>query len=376
MNIVIDKIASSTRNVGVTAHTALTAKIPAAAGTVVVARVLDDKQVYNQLEDVHGRMMTVHRGDIVAGVLGSRRALRGYAGVVPDHVAVGDTLHLLNLGGVIGLCTSANPDVGPPAAVEILGAVAQPNGCAASILPGPVGLDVRLQDDLPPLVWVVGSCMHAGKTAATCALVRDLSRRGLKVGTAKVTGVALRRDTLEMLDHGASVAYTFADAGLPSTCAGDVVAAARGCLNALGRDGVDVMVVELGDGLLGEYGVMDVLRASDLVDATTAVMLAATDPVAAWGGVELLKREGLAVTVVTGPATDNEAGCTAVSSLAGAAAVNARTAPAQLAQTVFDALFPAAQASVAPASHASQTGVAGVAAAGSPASRAYAWRAA
>ncbi len=330
MMITVDKIASSTRNVPVSRQTRLTHVVPAHPGTVVVVRVLDDKATYNQLEDVHGRMMTVHRGDVVVGVLGARRALRGYTGVVPEAVKPGDTLHLLNLGGVIGLCTSANAEVGPPARVEVLGAVIDDRGeraVAASIRPGPIGLDAQLVPGLAPLVLVVGSCMHAGKTAATCALVRQLSDRGLRVGTAKVTGVALRRDTLEMLDHGAVAAYTFADAGLPSTCAGDVVQAARGCLNALRSDGVDVMVVELGDGLLGEYGVMDILKADDIRAATSAVVLAASDPVAAWGGVKLLEAVGLRTSVVTGPATDNDAGSHAISSLVGVAAHNARSAP-------------------------------------------------
>ncbi len=315
----------------------VTGQIPATPGTVVLVRVLDDKAVYNQLEDVHGRMMTVHRGDVVAGVLGARRALRGYTGVVPEDVKPGDTLHLLNLGGVIGRCTSANAEVGPPARVEVIGAVVDDRekaAVAASILPGPVGLDRKLSANLAPLVLVVGSCMHAGKTAATCALVRQFADEGLRVGTAKVTGVALRRDTLEMLDHGASAAYTFADAGLPSTCAGDVVKAARGCLNALRRDDVDVMVVELGDGLLGEYGVMDILKADDIRQATGAVVLAASDPVAAWGGVKLLDAIGHVTSVVTGPATDNDAGSDAIAALVGVAAVNARKHPATLARTI------------------------------------------
>ena len=90
-----------------------------AAGTVVAVRVLDEKSIYNELEDRAGRMMTVHRGDVLVGVLGERRALRGYAGEVPHQVVVGDVLHLLNLGGLVGRCTSANPEVGPPARVQV-----------------------------------------------------------------------------------------------------------------------------------------------------------------------------------------------------------------------------------------------------------------
>ncbi len=343
MRIKLDKIASSTRNVNLHAQIVVGPDIPARPGTVIAVRVLDEKTTYNQVEDVHGRMMTVHAGDILAGVLGKREALRGYSGVVPDQVAVGDILHLLNLGGIIGHCTSANPDVGPPARVEVLGAVLKfPElgrrvGEPANIFPGPVAVADRL-DKLPPAVFVVGTCMHAGKTAAACAIVRGASRLGLRVGAAKVTGVALRRDTLEMQDHGALCAYTFADAGLPSTVGVDVLGAARGCLNMAAAFAVDLLVVELGDGLLGEYGVMDILKAKDLAGAAGAVVLAANDPVAAWGGTVLLERVGLKADVVTGPATDNETGCRSIRETSGVAGINARRSSANLVDHVLKAL--------------------------------------
>src|SRR5688500_4011918 len=110
MRIDVDKIASAARHVVAHPRVVLGPTIPAVAGTVVCGRVLDEKTTYKELEDAHGRLRTVHRGDVVVGVLGARDALRGYSGVVPESVAPGDVLHLLNLGGVIGRCTSANPD--------------------------------------------------------------------------------------------------------------------------------------------------------------------------------------------------------------------------------------------------------------------------
>ena len=50
----------------------------------LLACIRGTKTVYNTIEDVHGRMIPLNDGDVVAGVLGTRRALRGYAGVVPD----------------------------------------------------------------------------------------------------------------------------------------------------------------------------------------------------------------------------------------------------------------------------------------------------
>jgi hypothetical protein len=42
--------------------------------------------------------------------------------------------------------------------------------------------------------------MHAGKTRAASVLIRSLVEKGYRVGAAKLTGVALRRDALEMQD--------------------------------------------------------------------------------------------------------------------------------------------------------------------------------
>lgn len=347
MRVRLDKIASCTRNASLHRDVVVGTPIPAVAGTVVAVRVLDNKAVYNKIEDPHGRLVQVQEGDVVAGVLGARDALRGYAGEVPDAVAPGDVLHLLNLGGVIGQCTSVNPDVGPPCRVEVLGAVLRfPElgrrvGVPASISPGPVALRDDLPTDLPPLILVAGSCMHAGKTAAACALVRAASRAGMTVAATKVTGVALRRDSLEMMDHGAVRAVTFVDTGIPSTAATsgvDVAAVAKGCIAAAAAGGADVVVVELGDGLLGRYGVDSILADAELKKQRGALVFAANDPVAAWGGVNWLADHGWRPVAVTGPATDNEAGSSRIVELSGVPALNARTQSDALAEAVLGAL--------------------------------------
>ncbi|MEE8424669.1 MAG: hypothetical protein V3S11_02510, partial [Elusimicrobiota bacterium] len=80
MRIKLDKIASSTQNANVPQEAILSREIPAVEGTVVAVRVHGTKTVYNMVEDLHGRMIRLDDGDLLAGVLGSRRALRGYAG--------------------------------------------------------------------------------------------------------------------------------------------------------------------------------------------------------------------------------------------------------------------------------------------------------
>ena len=90
---------------------------------VVAVRVLTDKATYNQLELPSGRMSQVKKGDVLAGVLGHRQALFGYSGHLPERLAPGDRVQILNLGGVIGICDSVNPDLGRPFECEVLGAV-------------------------------------------------------------------------------------------------------------------------------------------------------------------------------------------------------------------------------------------------------------
>ncbi len=335
MKVLLNKIASATRNCKLSREVTLSSTIVAEEGSVLAVRALDRKAVYNEVEDVFGRMATVNEGDIVAGVLGERRALHGYTGVVPESVKVGDIIHLLNLGGVIGLCTSYNPDVGPACRVEVLGQVltfphlGERRGVPASIktnaLPG-----AALVDHSVPIVAVSGTCMNAGKTYAACEVIRGLTRRGYKVGAAKLTGVSLRRDTLKMEDVGAVRALSFNDAGIVSTRPETSLPVARGIVKALNEvvhgQKCDVIVVELGDGVMGEYGVHEILSAKDLMEHTAVHVMCANDPVGAWGAARhFTETLGLSISVVSGPQTDNAVGRNFVERELGLPAINART---------------------------------------------------
>jgi hypothetical protein len=68
-------------------------------------------------------MAKVNKGDIVVGALGHRRALFGYSGHVPPSLHAGDIIQMLNIGGVLGICDSINPDKGKPFDCRVLGVV-------------------------------------------------------------------------------------------------------------------------------------------------------------------------------------------------------------------------------------------------------------
>jgi hypothetical protein len=90
-------------------------------------------------------------------------------------------------------------------------------------------------------------------------------------------------------------------------------------------------VFELGDGLLGAYGVEAILRDKEIVGAITSLVLCANDPVGAWGGAKLLREEfGIEPTVISGPATDNQVGIDIIRERSNVAAINAMTHSAEL----------------------------------------------
>jgi hypothetical protein len=77
--------------------------------------------------------------------------------------------------------------------------------------------------------------------------------------------------------------------------------------------------------------VQSILRQPDIKDALTAVVLSANDPVAAWGGVQLLReRFSIEPAAVTGPATDNLVGVEIIREQLGVEAFNAVSNPAEL----------------------------------------------
>jgi hypothetical protein len=329
--ITVDKIASSARNLKLSRTLSISDAIDCREGSVIAVRVMGEKNTYNQLEDVHGRWMTLHDGDLVVGVLGKRRALHGYEGVMPESLAVGDHINMLNIGGVMGKCVSFNPDVGKPFELEVLGQVQVfPDFNSRAGVAGHVsrGAIVGSKEAIKvPVIFIVGTCMNSGKTFAACAMVRALHQAGLRVGGAKLTGISLMRDTLSMYDHGAELIADFTDAGIICSDPAHAAKTARVVLSELASRGVDVIVAETGDGIMGEYGVQAILADPEMKSLGKAFVLCANDPVGVAGGVAHMKDSfGIAVDMVAGPATDNAVGQRFVESL-GIPARNARVDP-------------------------------------------------
>jgi hypothetical protein len=263
--------------------------------------------------------------------------LFGYSGHIPPSLAPGDVIQMLNIGGVLGICDSATQDKGKPFDCKVLGTVLSFPYLGERIgVPARVGykaLDYGAVLDARgiPVVALAGTCMEAGKTAAASAIIARMRHRGLTVDAFKATGVSLRRDILAFEDSGARRTLIFTDFGIVTTTEKCGPALTRSMLTEMAAGKPDVIVFELGDGLLGTYGVHSILNEPDIRAALTAVVLSANDPVAAWGGIKLLReRYGIEPAVVTGPATDNQVGVDLIRDQLRVEAFNAISSPAAL----------------------------------------------
>ena len=335
--VIVDKIASVALGADLGQEIRVSPEIPCEEGVLIAVEVLNNKSRYNTLELTSGRMAEVKRGDVIVGALGHRKALFGYSGHLPEHLQPGDIVQLLNLGGVIGICDSINPSHGNPFDCRVLGVVldfpylGQRVGVPAKVAQEALNADMPIDVGDIPVVAIAGTCMNSGKTAAACAIVSRFRHNGLTVDAFKSTGVALRRDILAMEDAGARNTGIFTDLGIVATTSTNAPALTRNLLNRLGQKRPDAIVFELGDGLLGAYGVEAILRDAQIRRVITAMVLCANDPVGAWGGAKLLREEfEIEPTVISGPATDNQVGIDIIKERSAVAAINAMTNGAEL----------------------------------------------
>ncbi len=241
-------------------------------------------------------------------------------------------MQVLNTGGVLGICDSANPDVGAPFDCEVLGTVlhfpylGERIGVPARVGARALDSEMKIECRGIPVIAIAGTCMDSGKTAAACAIVSRLRHLGLNIAACKATGVSLRRDILAMEDAGAFATMIFSDLGIVATTAENGPALTRSLLSGLAEFDPDVIVIELGDGLLGAYGVEAILHDRTISDVLTAVILCANDPVAAWGGTRILREQfDITPALITGPATDNAVGIDQITDRLSLPAINALT---------------------------------------------------
>lgn len=269
-----------------------------AAGDLVLARVKRIRH-HGKLQCARGRRVQLFHGDEIVVCYGDRYAPQQFEAYVPRTIG---HCHLVASGGVAAQAVNWHQRIHRgPTEIEALGILADERGNALNLrrytLPAAGGGDAS-----PRVIVVAGTSMDSGKTTAGAHLVRGLSRAGLRVGAAKITGTGACNDYFLMKDAGAEPVLDFTDAGYVSTyrVGGTAIRRIFETLTAeLGRSGVDVAVVEVADGLV-QSETAALLGADWLRRSIDGVVFCAQDAMGAKAGVDWLRERGHEVIAVSG----------------------------------------------------------------------------
>jgi ketosteroid isomerase-like protein len=307
----LDKVPSIFKNVNLCSHVHVTQKkIEGEEGVLLLVEVQNSVGKRAVIESINGRLGTLYTGDVIPVVLGFRQALVEYAGIIPHSIAVGEQLFLLGESGVAGTISSIFPSWGEPLAVKVLGAIVNEQGQLINLSNFALPI-IPKQPHHAPIVAFIGTRMDCGKTTMACNVVHAFKKRGKKIAAGKLTGFSYAGDLHRLRDCGANPVLNFVDMGMPSTCNAQperVVASAINLVNHLKLSQPDLIVLEFGDSLLGEYHVADILQKLGKEEMVDIVVLAAYDFCGIKGAQSVLNELGLSIDLVTGPVVNSQIG--------------------------------------------------------------------
>lgn len=269
-------------------------------GDIVLAEVTT-LGYHTLLELGDGRKARLYVGDEVLVAYGPRYAPDHFEAELPDDLGPCD---LVAAGGVLGKVRSRNAAIGAPTQVRPVGVLTDATGRPLNVADFALGEPIPSAHTSPTFI-VVGTSMNSGKTTTVASLVHGLSKAGLRVGAAKVTGTAAGGDPWLFRDSGAFIALDFTDVGMATTFRIPVDQLVRGTLALHGHltaRGVDAIVLEIADGLL-QPETAQLLDSPEIRALTQGILFAAADSHGALYGVDRLQAAGHPVLAVSGVLT-------------------------------------------------------------------------
>jgi hypothetical protein len=278
-------------------------------------------------ETVTGRMQTLVPGDVVLGTPGNRESNIVLVGGVPKGGLVpGAAYWLISEGGVVGELITSTPlarrFLGE---VTYLGKVTNAQGQTLTLRGSALRAGPRFIDYGAPLSLIVGTGPEVGKTTAGLALLRTFVAKGhATVVVLKATGTASFAEIAIYRDYGAAEVFDCVDFGLPTTYPSERKGMERIFDKALDiclAMPCDAVIVECGGDMLAA-NIPVFLKRLKRRRSRPKVVLAAADPLGAFGGAQILRDIGLPVDLITGPCTDTPASQQRTQSLCKTSAIN------------------------------------------------------
>jgi len=248
---------------------------------------------HSTLENVSGRIHTIHNGSKAIFVFGNRYAPDYYEGLIPTNTR--SEIDLLARSGVIGVLKTKNSKVKDPTRVKILGFVCDKNGKVINTRNFSL-IHPRKKIKTNPrsrLILVCGSSMNSGKSVSAAACCWALSAMGYGVRASKVTGTASLKDILHMNDAGAEHYSDFTYLGFPSTYMLDPDEL-HTIFNLLdlkyANNPKNFWIVELADGIIQRETAM-LLSSEEVLSRVHRFIFCANDAFGAIGGLRILKEK-------------------------------------------------------------------------------------
>lgn len=275
-------------------------------GSLLLARVLTIGK-HRDLETPAGRRMSLFPGDVFVGVLGHRYATDQFEGLARCSGAQG---HIIGIGGVCGEVVSMNNRMTEPTVIEWLGRLAGADGAPLHLSQFTLPSPRARRAGRPTTVLSLGASMNSGKTTTAAQMIRSLTAAGHRVGAAKITGTACRKDPNFLYDAGAVAVLDFTHAGWPSTAgcsAAELLAIAAHLRGALDAYEPDFVVIEIADGIVQRETTL-LLADPAFRDSIDGVTFAGPDALSCEAGVARLRALGYAVVATAGIVANGKLG--------------------------------------------------------------------
>jgi hypothetical protein len=247
-----------------------------------------------------GRSRQLWQGDEIVVAYADRYAPSQFEAHVPADLG---PCNLAASGGIAARVIATNGKLGKrPTELEPIGLI-----CPGADAPALNVADFALAN-LPPAarltttIAVVGSAMDSGKTSALAHLAKGVSRLGVRVGYAKLTGTAAGGDPWLLVDAGADPVLDFTDLGFASTSRTPVPTLERVCeqlVLRLQHAGAEVALLEIADGLF-QPETAALLASAKLRGLVDGMLYASVDALGAAHGASLLFAQGHRLLGLTG----------------------------------------------------------------------------
>jgi hypothetical protein len=270
------------------------------SGDLVLARIIELDQL-EKIELSNGRLSHLYPGDEVVVCYGNRYAAEQFEAVVPHGLEV---CSLVTSGGIASKMLSYHESSRLPTSIEPVGLLGDRDGQAINLAQFSLP-EAHTEHSSPFTIAVVGTSISSGNTETVANLVKGMSRSGLKVGVAKITGACAGGDVWHMTDAGATESIDFTHAGLPSTylaSESEVLRVFNTLTSKLAQSGVDVIVLDISDNVY-QKETTRLLQSEMLSKQVDSMIFTASDAMGAVAGAYWLRDQSLPVMAISGELT-------------------------------------------------------------------------